>query len=202
MNRSDGGGRTATITTASGLAFDFTNPERSTFAIEDIAHALSNICRFTGHTSVFYSVAQHSVLVSRIVPAEDAFAALMHDAAEAFVGDVAKPLKNLLPDYRIIERRVEWAVRDAFCLPYTLPPSVKTADLILLATEQRDLMKHREQASQVPEGITPLVECIDPLMPEQARHLFLDRFYEVSLTPRQNQRLFGDRFLESIAGRQ
>ena len=78
--------------TASGLGFDPEDPKPEAIVIEDIAHALSNICRFGGHTGSFYSVAQHSVLVSLHTNAKFARAGLMHDASEAYIGDIIRPV--------------------------------------------------------------------------------------------------------------
>jgi 5'-deoxynucleotidase YfbR-like HD superfamily hydrolase len=168
------------ILTFSGRYFDFIHPERSVFHFTDVAHGLSNICRFGGHTRHFYSVAQHSVLVSHLVPPTDAFAGLMHDAAEAFIGDIPKPLKELLPDYKAIEARVEKAVLQRFGLALPLPSSVKLADLMALALEQRELMPPHDDKWALIEGLNVPELLITPMSADEARLMFLTRFHELS----------------------
>lgn len=169
------------ILTATGRWFDFENPEHSDFNIEDIASALSKLCRFTGHCKSFYSVAQHSVLVSREVPEEYAMEGLLHDAAEAFLGDVSSPLKALLPDYRKLEGRVNAVVRRKFGLRENVSNSVKHADLVLLATEARDLLPLGgcSESWSMLRDVDPLSYAIEPLSPEQARREFLNRYMEI-----------------------
>lgn len=174
-----------TICTFSGNVFDFENPWASTFSVHDIAHALSQICRFTGHTQRFYSVAQHSVHVSEIVPREHALAGLMHDAAEAFIGDMSSPLKRMIPQYKEIEHRIESAVLNRFGLYLPLHPCVKEADLIMLKTEQRDLMHagSRLVPWHAADQYQPLLANIEPWTPYDAYHRFLLRFQELTSYP-------------------
>jgi 5'-deoxynucleotidase YfbR-like HD superfamily hydrolase len=108
--------------------------------IDDIAHSLANLCRFGGHCRQFYSVAQHSVLVSRLVPLHLAFVGLMHDATEAYVGDMVRPLKYSLPQFLEIEDAIWRLIARRFDLPLHLPAEVKEADDIALVTERRDLI--------------------------------------------------------------
>lgn len=168
-----------TILLRSGRYFDFTAPESNGFDIYDIAHALANLCRFTGHCREFYSVAQHSVMVSYAVPKHLALQGLMHDAAEAFVGDVASPLKRLLGEYSAIEARVEAAVFAHFGLPPKLDPEVKKADLVLLATEQRDLMNTKGEVWTNLKSVQPLTTHIYPVAPSLASSMFVRRYSEL-----------------------
>jgi 5'-deoxynucleotidase YfbR-like HD superfamily hydrolase len=166
------------VLTFSGFYFNFQEPQLDTITIEDIAHGLSLCCRFAGHSRAFYSVAQHSLILSRLVPAEFALAGLLHDASEAYLGDITRPLKERLPQYREIERRVERAIFARFGLAYPLPPAVKHADLVMLATERRDLMRPNG-TWPILAGIEPLPETITPMDSDRAKALFLHRFGEL-----------------------
>lgn len=129
------------IATVSGRRIDLRDPQPDAFTLEDIAHGLGNVCRFSGQTRQFYSVAQHSIMVAELVPPEARLAALLHDASEAYIQDVPAPLKALLPEYAIIEQRIEAAIAARFGLPDdpAIWKAVKHADLLAVSVEMRDL---------------------------------------------------------------
>ncbi len=169
-----------TILLASGRYFSFADPESTPISVEDIAHALSHLCRFTGHCRGFYSVAQHAVLVSHLVPPELAFAALHHDDVEAVMGDMSSPLKRLMPEYKALEHRIEAAILAQFGLPGAMPPEVKHADLVALRTEQRDLMHIAGGLWPSLQGIEPSDQHrLQPMEPEAARRAYLNRHHEL-----------------------
>lgn len=173
-----------------GLAFDLLEPAASMVSIKDIAQSLANQCRYNGHTRRYYSVAEHSIYVSRAVPRELAFFGLMHDAAEAYVGDMVSPLKSLLPDYRDIERRVWAAVARRFDLPQVaqeMPVEVGIADGRMLATELEWLL------------LTPPKSWGAMLEPYDLRDIGLDYPNQFGLPPREAHRRFLERFAELSA---
>lgn len=165
-----------TILTQSGRSINLLQPDPALISIEDIAHGLSHLCRFTGHTRVFYSVAEHSLEVSYAVPAKYALEALLHDATEAYLGDVSSPLKALLPEYRLLEHGMDQAIRKRFGLPAMQSPYVKHADLCMLATERRDLMPRHADAWPMLAGIEARPLNLEPRSAGYARRLFLAAF--------------------------
>jgi len=141
------------IATWSGQKFYFDEPKKYDYTIDEIAHALAFQCRFNGHTKAFYSVAQHSILCYRLgkeiavirdikLTKETTLALLLHDAAEAFIGDVVRPLKRSLPDYQEIEGRIQLAIYDAFLIDKKSiqPIFVDKVDLAALAYERKHFL--------------------------------------------------------------
>ena len=157
------------------------DPRPEEVTIKDIAHALSLICRFNGHCKCFYSVAEHCVRATYLVSREDAPYALLHDAVEAFTGDVITPVKNQLlycapgdnrlTPFRKQEHEILAVILRRFGLKETLPDSVEKADLIMLATEARDIMVEGKESWVLPEPAQS--EIIVPWSPESAEQHFL-----------------------------
>jgi 5'-deoxynucleotidase YfbR-like HD superfamily hydrolase len=159
----------------SGRVMDFTDPDPGQVDLGDIATGLAHVCRFSGQMDAFYSVAQHSLHVASHLPLHLKVWGLLHDATEAYMGDVPRPVKLLCPDYKVIEARVEEAVRLRFGLdPLTEAQRVllKEADSRCLMTEARDLKVGVETDwKDVP--FEPYPETLYSLSPKQARQAFL-----------------------------
>lgn len=175
----------ATIRTYTGRRFDILNPVVRDVCIGDIAHALSLLCRFTGHTKEFYSVAQHSITVSNLVPVEFALDGLLHDASEAYVADMSRPLKHTpeMSRYRTAEAAIAKAIQERFSLGPE-PKEVKTVDRRMCATEMRDLMGgglYDWGAGQEPFDFT-----ISGWSSEKAETEFLNRFFELRRIQKRN----------------
>ncbi len=164
------------VSTFSGNRFYPLVPRIDHVTIEDIAHGLAFQCRFNGQTSEFYSVAQHSLVVASLVPTDLRLAALLHDAAEAYLGDMVKPLKVLLPAFAAIEDQVSAIIADAFGIDFSDYAPIKRADLIALATEKRDLMPHSAERWAYLDDIRPLPQRIVTMSPGEAKREFLIEF--------------------------
>ncbi len=153
--------------TYTGRSFYPLDPRAEEISLEDIAHSLSNQCRFAGHCKSFYSVAQHSVLVADNVPESDKKWALLHDATEAFLVDLPRPVKYhsaIGVAYREAEDALTKVICERFGLPLVPPPSVKQADNDVLLAERRDLMQEQRvkwtigmdgKSKAVPQIIVP-----------------------------------------------
>lgn len=166
-------------------------PRFSDLRIETLAHHLATVNRFAGATHTPYSVAQHSVLVSKLVPNAFALAALLHDASEAFLMDIPAPIKShpLMMGYRVLEHRVQAAVYDEFCIPMDQRPAlqpdnrndywiIKEADLRMLAAERRDLMP-KSEAWPMLEGIVPPEDTVKPYGVDAAIDMFINRYDQI-----------------------
>lgn len=164
--------------TYTGRQFFVMDPRPQDVDIHDIAHALSMLCRYNGHVNRFYSVAEHCVLVSRLVPPEEALWGLLHDATEAYMGDMVRPLKNHMPSYREAEDVVMLAIAEHFGLPDTMPVGVKTADTRLLLDE-RDALLGPPPAEWDVDG-APYGVTIEAWSPAEAKAQYLSRFKELT----------------------
>lgn len=156
------------IRTRSGIYMNVFNPIPEMVCLEDIAHALSMMPRFGGHLPEFYSVAQHSVLVSQHVKEGNELSALLHDASEAYLMDFPSPIKKRISEYKLIEAKLMIVIGSKFGFDYRLNEDIKRADELLLQWEWGYLMLGQ---SHFPE-----IKCLPPA---EARQMFMDRFFEI-----------------------
>lgn len=177
----------AWMLTASGRRWPLTDPGPSDVHWPDIADALAKLCRFNGHCTTFYSVAQHSVFVAELLPPELRPYGLLHDAHEAFLGDIHRPMQlamdqiaaGAIPMLRTLETAHDQAIHAAACLDWPIPESIRTqikhADLVALATERRDLMADSPLWDQpLPD---PSPRRINAWNWTRAHETFLDRLH-------------------------
>lgn len=151
--------------------------------IRDIAHSLSLQCRFAGHCRCFYSVAEHSIRVSKVCgfSQKSALWGLLHDASEAYLVDLPRPVKRaseLGEEYMVLEERIMGVILKKYHLENEMPECVKVADEQLLATEARDLMSIPPRNWNLSQA--PLVHVIEPMKSAQAEFEFLEMFYKLS----------------------
>ena len=167
------------IQTVSGKRVDLPIPKPEQIDIYDISWSLSMKCRFNGQCQSFYSVAEHSVRVSELCRPDLELAGLLHDANEAYLPDIPRPVKELIPEYKEIENLMEEAINKKYGI--TLTPedkvAVKKADNIILATEGRDLMGNTEGWGLTE---TPSIYKVMCWTPEYARARFLERFGQLN----------------------
>jgi hypothetical protein len=167
--------------TYTGRAFYPMTPRAEDVDIRDIAHALSLICRYGGHTRRFYSVAEHCWLMSYAVPLEHALKALLHDATEAYVGDMVRPLKHQLPAYMEAEDRVWTEITARFGITQDMPACVKQADNRILLDERAALLTPPPHAWVADEQqATPLGVRVNAWAPDVAELWYLQRFHELT----------------------
>lgn len=152
----------------------------------DIAHALSLICRYGGHVKRFYSVAEHCVLMSHAVSRENALWALLHDATEAYVGDMVRPLKRMMPDYQRAENAIALCIASRFGLSWPEPPEVKDADNRIILTERAALLAETGEIWQE-DHLAPLPVAITGWSAVEAERNYLARLAEL-LTPAEVSR--------------
>jgi len=172
------------ITLMSGARFDYHNPSVGSVELNDLIQPLSNICRFAGQLPYFYSVAQHLVNTSLIVPPEFAFEALMHDTAEAFTNDVPTPLKVQVPMFKEIEVKVESDMARRFGFAYPFSKEVMLADRQMLGLEMYLIRGQDPGDHAILDGIefAHLAELVDltSWSPRLAKRNWLARYEDLT----------------------
>lgn len=164
------------LQTFTGKRFFPLDPREEDVCIEDIAHSLAHQCRYGGHVKRFYSVAEHCILLSERVYPDHAFAALMHDCAEAYLVDIPRPIKIALPQYKLIEQEVEKVIAKKFNVTYPWPDEVMICDTRMLNDEGTQLMGPPNDWAKYGESLG--VQTFN-VAPPAAEESFLRRFHEL-----------------------
>lgn len=167
------------LLTCSGKHLRLLDPDPAQIDLRDIAHGLAYQGCFGGQTRYFYSLAQHSLLVADVVNGPHSLAALLHDAAAAYLGDPARPLRQLGGDWPMLERRLLAAIGERFAISGFDSPAVRRAHLIVQATEQRDVLARSPEARSPRGRPVPIPRRIDFMSPEEAKFQFCERFEQL-----------------------
>lgn len=161
----------------SGKIVDLDNLRVNDIDIEDIAHSLSMICRFNGHTSEFYSVAQHSILVALISPDDLKLDGLLHDATEMLIGDIIRPIKHLFKDYIALENRLWSTIASRYGLNDPMDPRIDFADKTALKAELKRFMPNGHEIANSAFAAYPDISFhIESWNHEVVKTLFLEKF--------------------------
>jgi hypothetical protein len=169
--------------TYSGRAFYPLDPRVEEIDVSDIAHALGMICRYGGHTRRFYSVAEHCVLLSEwceeVADRPTALWALLHDATEAYVGDMVRPLKRMMPDYAAMDDHLMRTICVRFGIPFECPPLVKEGDNRILVNERKALMGTAPLPWAAIEDLEKLPVMVTGWSPSEAMGAYTARLYDL-----------------------
>lgn len=161
-----------------GHAFWPLDPRPEEIHIHDIAHALGMACRYGGHTIRFYSVAEHSVHCASKAPGHLKLATLMHDASEAYLSDLIRPIKVHMLNYKVIETQLERCIAGRFDLPWPMPPEVKALDEAIIADEKEQVMNPAPMPYSQWKPVPPLGVTLRFWPPAQAKFEFLKAFLQ------------------------
>lgn len=170
------------IETFSGKQISYVEPDVNQICIEDISHALAHICRFNGHSVRMYSVAEHCCLMADYAASTgkyhsyEVIEVLMHDAAEAYITDIPRPLKLLLPDFKLIEERLEIKIAKRFNMLYPRDPYIKELDNRILLDEREQVMNKSQHHWNLIGATEPLGVEVRFWTPYQAKLEFMNRF--------------------------
>lgn len=171
--------------TYSGMKIDPFNVPHYLICIADIAHALAYQCRYNGHCNKFYSVAEHSVLISQALERDGrgvdaAKWGLLHDASEAYLGDMVSPVKKQIDKkFKFAENRIEKAVAEVFGLSGKVPDTVHEYDTRIRKDEMESLFRFIYTPEEYMTRIAPLSVPITGWMPEEAENNFMIRYNEL-----------------------
>jgi len=177
------------ILTYTGKQFYPLSPRPEDIDIEDIAHALSMSCRFTGHTKRFYSVAEHCAVMAYNVVNDlnttkvETLAVLLHDASEAYLSDIARPVKPLLTNYMAVEARLTDIINRRFGIhgaAHEMREIIKVADIRMLATEKEQLMPSTDVPWPSIDGVKPFYGGLPCWAPSKAKAEFMAAFNKLT----------------------